>query len=407
MYRQSRRDFLRHSLALGGLLAAGGGLELVGTLWQFIQQKDTWVEASRPTGEFFARHASGLSRLSLGASFAPEQFGDQRGDDGALNALDLAVRELGMKPLRLGLRWDRTAQDDGSIDLSFYAPFLDYCFANGVEVCLNTGPIRVFRWPEEHVPNAVLSALPRLPPAGARIGLDAPLAQAGLEHIDRLHNALKREYGTALRAATSVQIENEPFYPLGQHRWTMDQPYLVALAERAETAMPGAKLLITTAARLNIDAVRNLFQTLIAEQPSRAGRLTSGFDLHYETPQRATYPVIRYLDPVSYATPFGASLAQNVWDSRDLGYSIEVTEGQMEPFAQFQSPGNSARDLRFLILRTLDRVLDPERPALIRLWGIELLTQHMQRNDLTAQHREMIEIIRRVNAGTVGEYPKT
>ncbi len=407
MYRQTRRDFLRHSFALGGFLAAGGGLELGGTLSQFIQQKDTWTEASRPTDQFFARHASDLGRLTLGASFAPEQFGYRRRRDQALNALGLAVRDLGIKQLRLGLRWDRTAQNDGSIDLSFYAPFLDYCFANGVDVCLNTGPIRVFRWPEEHVPNAVLDSLPRLPTDGASIGLDEPLAQAGLQHVDRLYDALQREYGASLNAVTSVQIENEAYYPLGPHRWVMSQQYMAALAERAQAGLPSAKLLVTTAARLNIDAVRELFQTLVQQEPSRAGQLISGFDLHYETPQRASYPVIRYLDPVSYAVPFGASLAQNVWDSHDLGYSIEVTEGQMEPFGQFHSPGNSARDLRFLILRVLDKVLDPQRPALIRVWGIELLTQHMQRNDLTEQHHEMIDIIRRVNAKTLGDYPRT
>ena len=407
MYRQTRRDFLRHSFALGGFLAAGGGLELGGTLAQFIQQKDTWAEASRPTDQFFARHADDLNRLTLGASFAPEQFGYRRCRDQALNALELAVHELGMKQIRLGLRWDRTAQSNGSIDLSFYAPFLDYCFANDVEVCLNTGPIRVFRWPEEHVPNSVLRSLPRLPASGTTVSLDEPLAQAGLQHVERLYEALQREYGTALAAVTSVQTENEAYYPLGDHRWVMSQPYMAALAERAQAALPDAKLLVTTAARLNIAAVRELFETLLRDEPSRAGRLISGFDLHYETPQRASYPVIRYLDPVSYAVPFAASLAQNVWDSRDLGYSIEVTEGQMEPFGQFQSPGNSARDLRFLILRTLDKVLDPQRPALIRLWGIELLTQHMQRKDLTAQHHEMIDIIRRINGRTLGDYSST
>jgi hypothetical protein len=77
----------------------------------------------------------------------------------------------------------------------------------------------------------------------------------------------------------------------------------------------------------------------------------------------------------------------------------------MEPFGQFQSPGNSARDLRFLLLRCLDKVLDPQRPALIRLWGVELLTERMLSGDLTDEHREIVSIIRRVNARTVSDTP--
>jgi hypothetical protein len=175
---------------------------------------------------------------------------------------------------------------------------------------------------------------------------------------------------------------------------------MMALAERAQAALPNAALLVTSAGRLNLDSIRELFDLLLRANPSRAGHLISGFDFHYHTPRRDSYPVLRYLDQVAYATPFASSLSRNVWDSRDLGFDIEVTEAQMEPFGQFQSPGNSARDLRFLLLRCLDKVLDPQRPALIRLWGVELLTQRMLSGDLTAEHREIVSIIRRVNSRT-------
>jgi hypothetical protein len=72
----------------------------------------------------------------------------------------------------------------------------------------------------------------------------------------------------------------------------------------------------------------------------------------------------------------------------------------MEPFAQFPQPGNEARELRYMILRCLEHVLDPERPALIRLWGVEYLTKRMLRGDLTQEHRDIIEIIHHVNGST-------
>jgi hypothetical protein len=81
-----------------------------------------------------------------------------------------------------------------------------------------------------------------------------------------------------------------------------------------------------------------------------------------------------------------------------MGFDIEVTEGQMEPFAQFPQPGNEARELRYLILRCLDHVLDPERPGLIRLWGVEAFTKRMLHGDLTDEHRDIIDIIQRINS---------
>jgi hypothetical protein len=170
-----------------------------------------------------------------------------------------------------------------------------------------------------------------------------------------------------------------------------------AVAEGVLEAAPETRLLVTSAGRLNLDSIQSLFEALLRRRPELRGRLISGFDFHYRTPMRQSYPLIRYLDQVGYATPFAPSLSQAIWQSRDCGYAIEVTEGQMEPFAQFPQPGNSARDLRFLILRCLDKVLDPQRPALIRLWGIEALTKRMAAGQLTPEHRDIIEIIRHVN----------
>ena len=58
---------------------------------------------------------------------------------------------------------------------------------------------------------------------------------------------------------------------------------------------------------------------------------------------------------------------------------------------------DSLRNLRYMILRCLDHVLDPEKPALIRLWGVEYLTRRMLGGDLTQEHRDIIEIIQHVN----------
>jgi hypothetical protein len=396
-YRTTRRRFLRDLLSVGAFAAGIGGLELGRKAYDLYEQHETWEEASRPNHEFFARHESEMQRLTLGASFAPEQWAGWRArQTDAMEGLHAAVQELDLRQLRLGIRWQQVSHGD-EIDLAPYAPLLDYCFANDVDVCLNVGPIKVFRWPEEHVPQEVLAAIANPPATGDTIYTWSPLASAAMDHLGRLLQALRREYGDDLEKISMVQVENEPFYQLGVHAWQLSEGYLVNVAERVNDELPRARILVTSAGRLNLIAIRHLFERLMSRRADLRGRLVSGFDFHYRTPNRDAAPVIRYFDQVSYARPFAASLTRNIWDSRDHGYGIEVTEGQMEPWGQFEQPGNLVRELRYMLLRCLDEVLDPQKPALIRLWGVEELTKRMIAGETTREHRDMIEVIQRVN----------
>src|ERR1044072_323066 len=74
--RFSRRDFLRASVAAGvGFGVVAGGSQGFYKTKDLIEQHETWQEASRPNREFLSRHGGALARLTLGGSFAPEQFG--------------------------------------------------------------------------------------------------------------------------------------------------------------------------------------------------------------------------------------------------------------------------------------------------------------------------------------------
>jgi hypothetical protein len=396
----SRRLFLKRTLALGlvggGVLGVKGAQEGLGLL----EQHQTWVEASRPNNEFFDRHYRDLQRLTLGGSFAPEQFGGRSRRQEAMPALEFAVKELGMRQLRLGLRWNRVQREDGSENLDFYRPYIDYCLTQNVDICLNPGPVRVFRWPEEHVPRWLLSRLDDVPANGVTINLQQPLAQAALEHLDALLQQLDREYGKDLRARVCmVQAENEPYYPLGDTQWRFSAGYMQEVVRRLHAAYPDADVLVTSAARLHLNIIRDLFSRLMAADPSLHGRLVSGFDFHYKTPLRDSMPIVRHFDQIAYSRPLIPTTDTHVRDARTLGFRIEVTEGQCEPYAYLKSPGNSAKDLRFLILRLMDRVLDPKQPALIRLWGIEELAKRFLRGEATREHERMLEIIRAVNFG--------
>lgn len=364
-----------------------------------IEQRQTWDLAAEPNEAFFARNARRIATLELGGSFAPEQWPlDGAGHAEALQGLDIAVRELGLRKMRLGFRWSRVHRENGAPDLSAYRDFVDYCFANGVEVCLNPGPIRTFRWPEEHVPREVLAALPSVPAKGATITPDMPLARRSLQYLDDVMGTLHREYSASdLAAVRMVQAENEPYYPLGEHEWILGKEYLEAVSLRLHAAFPDADLLITSAGRLNMNVVRDVLFRLQLSDESLRGKLVSGFDFHYRTPNRDSYPIARHFDQITYARPFVAGTNDNILDSRQAGYRIEVTEGQMEPYGHFQQPGNSATDLRYMLQRVFDHVLDPREPALVRLWGVEELVKKMLHGTLTEEHHQIIDLIQRVN----------
>jgi hypothetical protein len=394
--RWTRRQLLTGAGRLGASLvafqAARKGLDL-------LDQHFTWDEASQPNSVFLARNAERLKTFELGGSFAPEQWYNVR--DGA-NAwplgLDAALNELNIRQMRLGIRWSRVHRQGSDPDLRAYRRLLDRCLSAGIDICLNPGAIKTFRWPEEHVPDSVLKSLDKVPGTKVAITPDMPLAQAAYEHLDRLMDTLRREYSAKdLAPVRMVQVENEPFYALGKHQWLMSPAYLHGVADRLHAAFPDAEVLVTTAGRLNIDDVRDLLLRLREADASYDGKLVSGFDFHYRTPTRDSYPVIRYFDQISYARPLIPGTNDNIADSRLLGYRIEVTEGQMEPYDYFQQPGNSVRDLRYMLQRCFDHVLDPERPGLVRLWGVEELVKKMVKGDLTDDHRQIIELIQTIN----------
>lgn len=384
-----------------GFGVVAGGTQVYFKTRDLLDQHETWQEASRPNSEFFSRHSGALARLTLGGSFAPEQFGsrpEQRRE--AMEALQLAHKELGVKQMRLGVRWDRVERPDGELSFAAYKSTWDYALGNGLDVAANLGPIRVFRWPEDHVPKHVLEKTPQK--SYATLTPETELSKRGFDYLERLMAMMQRDYGMSLSAVSMLQLENEPFYPMGAHDWQFNSDYILRVAEIMDAAWPGREILTTTAGRLNLDDISELYSQMLREERWK-GRLVSGFDFHFKTPKREAAPVLRYFDQINYAHPFAETTLSHIDDSRELGFRIEVTEGQMEPFHQLTSPGNSARDLRFLILRLLDKVFDPQKPALLRIWGLEELAKRMLRGEMTSEHKQIVEIFEAINAPGTGE----
>ena len=392
----TRRQFLGVSAAGLALVGGGEGLEYGR---EMLQQERAWRAAARPNDEFLRTHAALFRHVSVGASFAPEQWPPGAHAPGEpLAALDWAARDLGIRQVRLGLRWQRVEWRRGQVDLSMYRPFLDYAFDNNLAICLNLGPMRTFRWPEEHLPRWLAQAID-MPPTGARIKPATPVTEAASDYLVRLLDALVAEYGAErLASVAMVQPENEPFYPLRSHKWVLDGAYVKDVIGQLNTVFPRSRILTTTAGRLNFGPIQDLFAGLLADSPDYRGRLVMGFDYHYKTPLRDSFPIIKYTDPITFQRVGYQTCEGNREMARSLGYGIEVTEGQAEPFGDLDAPGNSVRHFRFMLLRCADRVLQRDQPSVIRIWGIEEMAKKALAGLTTGEHAAIFDLVRRVNA---------
>jgi hypothetical protein len=380
-----------------GVLGLTSG-EFIGLGREVVELRKTWSEASRGNNNLLGSRRNDFRRLRFGTSFAPEQWTrDEQAKGRPLTALRFAVDELGMREIRLGFRWNRVHRG-ADIDLSYYRPYLDYCLSEGVNVCLNVGPIKTFRWPEEHVPGFILDRLDGIPSRGQTIDAYDGLANEAVDYLKRMLDRLYAEYGiNGLGGITMLQPDNEPFFGFGVHEWRMTREYMRRIIEVLDSYFPERPLLLSSAARLNLATIQQLFFGLLGHDGRFEDRLVLGFNYHYRTPMRDSVPLIRHLDPIAFARPFEMSVEENLRAARSLGYRVEVAEGQAEPYHHLTSPGNSATDFRFMVIRCLDKVLDPREPGLIRVWGVEELSKKAIRREMKPDHREIVDLIQQVN----------
>ncbi len=398
--RLTRRNFLRGALV--GTAAAGTffyGDEAVGAVRGGIESAHAWQAAGMDNGPFLDEHGSVFDRVALGCSFEPEEW--SRGEQAArvpLRALDYCVRGLGLREVRIAIRWDRVVSGGRPIDIRPYRPYLDYCFNAGLNLSLNLGPIRTFHWPEERVPGAVLASLPSVPRHGANIDWGDPLADAAMAYLHGLIDVLDKEYGSELSHLASIQPENESFQGFDRESWRVSPRYMTNVIKELDQRLPGVPILVTSAGRPALAAITNVFEDLIGHDDRFRDRLISGFDYYYSTPNHNRIPFHSYVDPIALAFhfPSAKTCEDNLRDSRNVGFRIEVSEAQAEPFAHITAPGNSARDFRFMLLRCAGKVLDPGRDSVLRIWGVEQLTKKIFAGDSTAEHAAICDMIRRL-----------
>nr|MBI5455430.1 twin-arginine translocation signal domain-containing protein [Candidatus Levybacteria bacterium] len=407
--RISRRDFLKLSGLSLAALGVGAELQIhaIGVLAEQIRDRET---ASLDNDSFIDVNRDKLSKVRLGCSFAPEQFGlslatideDKTNGklDNALDALRFGVEHLNIKQVRLGIRWNNSVDQNGDLDFKLYEPFLDYCMKNKVDICLNTG-IKVFRWPEDHVPDGLIAenALVK----HSNVYSQSDLARKSLDHTQDLFDFLIQRYGDeVITRITTLQPENEPFDGFGKHGFKMDPEYLKEFINLCLSYFPNSNILINSSDPSIFDQASRIFSSVERDNPQTRGTLISGYDYYPNHPKYPIIPIVGMVDAISLSKIFlGDQYAKNISGAKKRGFKIEITEGQAEPWGNIQLPGNSATAFKFMILRSINNVLDTTENSVIGIWGLEYLYQIAVSGNTTIEHERIFDLIQKINGGNV------
>ncbi len=139
-------------------------LDRHGAITHVHGQIDAARQAKQPAPSFLEANQDRLRMVRLGSTFSPDHYHHllsfqgiherQAQQRSALAGLDFVHRELGIDAIRLPIRWNRTISRDGRrLDMQRYEPYLDSLIKRKARICLNFGPIKAARWPEDHVPD--------------------------------------------------------------------------------------------------------------------------------------------------------------------------------------------------------------------------------------------------------------
>jgi hypothetical protein len=371
---------------------------------RFFQQQKDWNDATESNDLFLKNNRNLFKNLRIGCSFAPEQVEFLLKKDTikhpsvtALTCLKKIVEDFHISDIRLGIRWN-SVDTNGTIDISYYKPYLEYCFKKNIAITLNVGPIKTFRWPEQFVPEYILKKT-QLPPIGAEIACDSQLAKHARTYLEKLYTVLTKEYTPEQRAnITIIQIENEPFHPFGTYRWRMSEEYMESLYSLTYKYFPDVSLVINSSETRNLKKTARFYNHLIQKNPELKNKLIVGYNYFYNVPNARTFPMVGTLDSITLSNVTFQRLCQkNITWSENIGYTIEVTEAQTEPWLPIKSPGNSAQEFRFLLLRTSQFLLNCRKKSLMRIWGIEHLALSTIHGTDTLEHQQIVDLIQRIN----------
>ncbi len=314
-----------------------------------------------------------------GSSFSPE-YSKYLGDSNPIETLNIINKELGIQDFRLGLRWN-VVERDGKVSLRYYEKYIDYLLKSNCKVCLNVGPIKVMRWPEEHIPEYV--------EVGKRtiVKKDSEIAKYAIEYFKKLLELIKKEYGQGKNI--SFQIENECYNRFGHKRLLMSNEYLVEIATILHEYFPKSKLMMDSSARKDLRKLMHLFEIFVQNELFEWEQLTLGINYYSMIPE--IRPFLKRIEALSFYLPWSMPLSTLKKYQKVKGFGLEISEAQFEPWGEMTLPGNSVEELRYVVKHGLKIFPDNYKERVIRLWGMEEFGLKIKEKRLNSQHKKIIE----------------
>jgi hypothetical protein len=315
-----------------------------------------------------------------------------------LQALDVVIKDFGIKDIRLGIRWDNavTNNQDKQINPMLYDDIIKKCIDNKVNITLNYGAIKTFRWPEEHVPNHVLDTIDAPPKKGLVIENGA-LAGRASDYAYNLLTKVNAEYGPdGQDRIVMVQPENEGFNQFGNKEWTMGKGYYKSIIGVGHEVFPDAAILLNSSGADNLGQIREVFSEVVRDAPELSGRLRAGIDFYFDTPKRLHLPFVHpAVDPITFSkmkAPFSQhDFDRHMQEAKSLDLRTEITEGETERYGYITHPQEKAQSFRFWVLRTA-----PYTDGLMRIWGIEEFAKRRIDGELTNENWKVLDLVRSI-----------
>lgn len=332
-----------------------------------------------------------LQNLQIGASFNSEHWIFENDLELAKHAFDILIDTFQINDIRLAIRSSDVIAESNTINLWFYDHFIKKSLEKNVDICLNVGPIKTMRWPEQTISHRLLAKLSKSQPNRTTIRLESEIAAVSLEYLRDLLELIKKDYGDNFAI---LQANNEPFNPFGIFEWEMSLEFEKKCIEVIWEFFPGRKILLNSNGRRDLQKIIKLISEF---EPHLQNLFIIGINYYYKSPDHRYIPILRNLDNVTLSPLFSTSLSQLRAFKLEKNIDIEISELQFEPWmGLYESPGNSYTEF----VKTLDRSNDifaktAQQNGLVRLWGIEQLLVKMIKGELTEDHERMIGVITR------------
>jgi hypothetical protein len=294
---------------------------------------------------------------------------------------------MNIKNIRFGIRWNKVCHKENEFDFSYYHPWIEELNKRKMKICLNIGPIKTFRYPEDHVPSFVLKKLAKnLPNKNEFITENSLIAKEGMKYLTRLLKYLKKTYEED--TFDVFQPENEPTTTFGTHEWKMSREYLNQIIDLIHKYYPDKGIMINSHVTPdNSDPLMTTFEktnefVLKLREKYPQKKLIVGFNYYIQHPEAELIPNFLYKEKEvdnfekqmdTYAVLKKIKGEKFIKDSlnklKEKNIDIEISELQLEPWGKYTAPGNDVYLFHQVMLRA-GKLVDR---GVMRIWGVEHL----------------------------------